>query len=134
MGDVEKHIGSTHEKRRTFKCENCSKEFSDKSNLNTHLRTHSKEKPFKCPTCGQYFSTKGNLKDHENRHLNYRYNKYNNILKAASLFVAQLLQEFLQKTRIVQPYGQKTFLGLLGEEVKSEGRAKRRGRSSHVLT
>ena len=55
-------------------CDECSKEFSSKSNLTTHLATVHTGKRFPCKKCIKSYSTKQKLECHtENAHLHTRY-------------------------------------------------------------
>ncbi|EDW39787.1 GL14493 [Drosophila persimilis] len=45
-------------------CSYCSKSFSKRGNLLTHIRTHSDERPYKCSYCPESFKLKGILKRH----------------------------------------------------------------------
>ena len=58
-----------HERRKDWKCENCSKEFSIRSNLMQHVkRMHGTgEKDHHCNTCGMTFFRGNDLNAHEKR-------------------------------------------------------------------
>ncbi len=45
---------------RPFVCNLCGHAFSQKNNLNMHLRIHSGERPYQCHLCGKTFRTQGN--------------------------------------------------------------------------
>ncbi|KAH8243699.1 hypothetical protein KR032_009491 [Drosophila birchii] len=40
-------------RKKIYFCDQCGKEFNDKSNLNLHLVRHKDVKPFECPDCGK---------------------------------------------------------------------------------
>jgi len=60
--------GTTLSVEQQFKCHICSKSFSYKGNLKTHLIIHAKEKPFKCHICSKSYSQKGYMKIHTRIH------------------------------------------------------------------
>lgn len=53
---------------RTFRCDQCSKYFKCKGNLQQHKRTHTGKRPFKCNYCNKCFSHKGHLNEHRRIH------------------------------------------------------------------
>ena len=61
-----------HSKIKPYHCNICGKDFSRSSTLKIHQYTHSKEKPFKCsfPNCQRQFTEKGNMISHLKTHFN----------------------------------------------------------------
>jgi len=71
-GHLSDHL-KRHYNIRPFECQVCSSKFSRMSTLKIHLHSHSGEKPFGCPMqgCEKKFSEKGNLNVHiKNSHNN----------------------------------------------------------------
>ena len=50
---------------KTFKCDLCDANYSQKLNLDSHFRSvHEGKRSFKCDICNASFAQKGNLKSH----------------------------------------------------------------------
>ncbi len=56
------------EVHRTFVCPFCSREYSNRANLERHVRLHTGVKPYMCMVCDQGFTRKDDLKHHMLKH------------------------------------------------------------------
>lgn len=54
-----------HKRSKIFKCPSCEKEFTRKSNLDSHLITHSNARPHTCKECGKSFARLSDRTRHE---------------------------------------------------------------------
>ncbi|XP_013419793.1 zinc finger protein 14 [Lingula anatina] len=66
--EVNQKVRVPRSKRKTFKCQHCSKVISGKDELVAHERTHTGEKPFKCRYCDTRFYRKNSCVHHEKKH------------------------------------------------------------------
>ncbi|XP_010780655.1 zinc finger and BTB domain-containing protein 48-like [Notothenia coriiceps] len=66
------HIKAIHRNERPFVCTLCGHAFSQKNNLNMHLRIHSGERPYQCHLCGKTFRTQASLDKHQRTHTGER--------------------------------------------------------------
>lgn len=67
-----KHKLSHNQRIKTYLCEQCGKEFSNKCRLRCHLLTHSALKTFVCHVCGKGFNSYNNLYQHKWTHSDVR--------------------------------------------------------------
>lgn len=58
-----------HESGRRFACEHCDRHFTDPSNLQRHIRSqHHGARCHACSECGKTFATSSGLKQHQHIH------------------------------------------------------------------
>ncbi|XP_010831769.1 PREDICTED: hyaluronan synthase 1 [Bison bison bison] len=58
----------THTGEKPYKCSDCEKAFSKKTQLLIHQRIHTGERPYGCSECQQAFIQKSDLSDHKKSH------------------------------------------------------------------
>jgi len=64
-GNLTTHIRIVHEQRRDFNCSYCGKGFSVKTSMRNHVRSvHEQRRDYHCETCGKAFTEKGSLQRH----------------------------------------------------------------------
>ncbi|XP_043532923.1 transcriptional repressor CTCF-like [Chiloscyllium plagiosum] len=61
--------------KKTFQCKLCSRTFTQRSNLDRHMRSHSDERPHRCHLCEKAFRTVTLLQNHINTHTGTRPHK-----------------------------------------------------------
>nr|XP_033469525.1 zinc finger protein 239-like isoform X3 [Epinephelus lanceolatus] len=63
-----RHVDTSHNGHKAFKCLECNKEFEQRYYLVMHTRIHTGEKPFSCDYCDRTFSQNSSRLVHMRRH------------------------------------------------------------------
>ncbi|CAL8283328.1 unnamed protein product, partial [Gadus morhua 'NCC'] len=66
-GTLKRHM-LIHTHKKPYRCDQCPKCFSHSLTLKFHMSTHSGEKPYRCDQCMKCFSLKGTLNKHVKTH------------------------------------------------------------------
>ncbi|XP_061162375.1 zinc finger protein 236-like [Saccostrea echinata] len=66
---LDSHMKTHGTNHKKFSCHICCSRFSTKGSLKVHMRLHTGAKPFKCPHCDLRFRTSGHRKSHILGHL-----------------------------------------------------------------
>ncbi|XP_034070945.1 zinc finger protein 32-like [Gymnodraco acuticeps] len=66
-GNLNRHM-RIHTGEKTFGCSVCKKSFGQRGDLKKHMRIHTGEKPFSCSICKTSFGQRGHLKYHMRIH------------------------------------------------------------------
>ncbi|XP_030210434.1 zinc finger protein 25 [Gadus morhua] len=75
----------THNDKKPYKCDKCTKRFGDSYALKIHMRTHSGEKPYRCDQCMKCFSLKDTLNKHMRTHSGEKPYRCDQCMKCFSL-------------------------------------------------
>lgn len=63
--NLNKHVRAVHERRRPFQCSTCHARFQQKDHMQKHeICVHKKLRQYSCTTCGAAFGWRGVLKKH----------------------------------------------------------------------
>jgi len=78
---LKSHI-CVHTGIKPYNCDKCSKSFSSKHQLKIHIHVHTGVKPYKCDSCQKTFATKQHLQTHKTIHSGIRSYKCDKCPKA----------------------------------------------------
>lgn len=65
---LQSQLSSTSSDGRIYKCEQCGRQFRQKTTLQQHERTHSDSRPYECAECEKRFRQQSHLKQHARIH------------------------------------------------------------------
>lgn len=71
-GGLRTHVSAVHNNLKPWRCEYCERGFSQKSNLDRHIRIKLGETQLRCEFCWKLFSTKVNFYQHMRSHIRER--------------------------------------------------------------
>lgn len=87
-------LNKSNNKKKSFSCEICKKEFTRNSSLQTHMNIHLNVKPYVCTICNFRFNANPNLIRHKKNVHNMR---FSNTSKAFEIKASSFDQPIKQK-------------------------------------